>query len=118
MGLRYRKSITLFKGVRLNIGKNGVSLSAGIPGFRKTIHSSGRVTTSVGIPGTGLYYVDTKNPKKQNKKSKPTSQRRESYEWNPKEKIKRQKVRLQIAKRSCDKLWYRDEKYQPSPVRC
>lgn len=44
--------------MRLNVGKTGVSISAGIPGFRKTIHSSGRVTTSVGIPGSGLYYVE------------------------------------------------------------
>lgn len=64
MGLRFRKSIKLCKGVRMNIGKTGVSISAGVPGFRKTIHSSGRVTTSVGVPGTGVYYVDTKNPAK------------------------------------------------------
>ncbi|MBQ9940013.1 MAG: DUF4236 domain-containing protein [Clostridia bacterium] len=64
MGLRFRKSISLCKGVRLNFSKKGVSLSSGIPGFRKTIHSNGRVTTSIGIPGTGIYYVDTKNPSK------------------------------------------------------
>ena len=62
--LRFRKSIRICKGVRLNVGKTGVSISAGIPGFRKTIHTTGRVTTSVGIPGSGLYYVDTKNIKK------------------------------------------------------
>ena len=60
MGLRFRKSVTLFPGMRLNFGKTGMSVSAGVPGFRKTIHTSGKVTTSVGIPGTGLYYVDTK----------------------------------------------------------
>lgn len=72
MGLRFRKSVSLCKGVRLNFGKTGVSLSSGIPGFRKTIHSSGRVTTSIGIPGTGIYYVDTKDlsKKKEEKKSK------------------------------------------------
>ena len=70
MGLRFRKSVTLCKGVRLNLGKNGASISAGVPGFRKTIHSSGRVTTSVGIPGTGIYYVDTKNLTKNSKKMK------------------------------------------------
>ena len=62
MGLRFRKSVQLFPGVRLNFGKSGMSVSAGVPGFRKTIHTSGRVTTSVGIPGTGIYYVDTKKP--------------------------------------------------------
>lgn len=64
MGLRFRKSVTICKGVRLNFGKTGVSISAGVPGFRKTIHSSGKVTTSIGIPGTGIYYVDTKNVSK------------------------------------------------------
>lgn len=73
MGLRFRKSISLCKGVRLNVGKTGVSISAGIPGFRKTIHSSGRVTTSVGIPGSGLYYVDTDQIGKK-KKQQTTNQ--------------------------------------------
>lgn len=76
MGLRFRKSITLCKGVRLNVGKTGVSISTGIPGFRKTIHSSGRVTTSIGVPGTGIYYVDTDHigkKKKQQTKSQGRS---------------------------------------------
>lgn len=65
MGLRFRKSVSLFPGVKLNFGTTGMSVSTGVPGFRKTFHTSGRVTTSVGIPGTGLYYVDTKNTRKQ-----------------------------------------------------
>lgn len=60
MGLRFRKSITLLPGVKLNIGTTGVSVSTGVRGFRKTFHSSGRVTTSVGLPGTGLSYVTSK----------------------------------------------------------
>ena len=65
MGLRYRKSISLIPGVRLNFGKTGMSICAGIPGFRTTYHTSGKRTTSVGIPGTGLYYVDTQNSRTQ-----------------------------------------------------
>ena len=61
MGLRFRKSISLFPGVRINFSKSGMSVSSGVPGFRKTINTKGQVTTTVGIPGTGLYYVDTKN---------------------------------------------------------
>lgn len=72
MGLRFRKSISLFPGVKLNFGTTGMSVSAGVPGFRKTFHTSGRVTTSVGIPGTGIYYVDTKNPKKQSNRRSRT----------------------------------------------
>ena len=56
MGLVVRKSITLTKGVRLNLGMTGASVSFGSKGIRQTIHSSGRRTTSVGIPGTGIYY--------------------------------------------------------------
>ena len=59
MGLRFRKSITLCKGVRLNFGKTGASVTLGQKGFHKTISTSGRVTTSIGIPGTGIYYTDT-----------------------------------------------------------
>lgn len=57
MGLRFRKSVRICKGVKLNFGKTGTSISFGTRGLRQTIHSSGRRTTSVGIPGTGLSYV-------------------------------------------------------------
>ncbi len=57
MGLRMRKSIKICKGVRVNFGKSGTSLSFGTRGLRQTIHSSGRRTTSIGIPGTGISYV-------------------------------------------------------------
>ena len=60
MGLRFRKSGSILPGVRLNFGKSTASVSVGVPGFRKTINTKGQVTTTVGIPGTGLYYVDTK----------------------------------------------------------
>jgi len=52
-----RRSIRICKGVNVNFGKTGTSLSFGSRGFRQTIHPSGRRTTSVGIPGTGISYV-------------------------------------------------------------
>ena len=64
MGLRFRKSITLCKGVRVNFGKTGASLSVGGKGYRKTFHTSGKVTTSVGLPGTGIYWTETENRNK------------------------------------------------------
>lgn len=60
MGLRFRKSVTLCKGVKLNFGKKGMSVSIGGKGYHKTINTKGQVTTSVGIPGSGIYYTDTK----------------------------------------------------------
>ena len=50
MGLRFRKSISIIPGVKLNFGKKGMSVSTGVPGFRKAFHTSGRVTTSVDSP--------------------------------------------------------------------
>lgn len=63
MATRFRKSIKVAPGVKLNVNKNSVSLTAGVKGYHKTINSNGTVTTSAGIPGTGLSYVDTKTSK-------------------------------------------------------
>lgn len=55
MGLRFRQSFTLFPGVRLNLGKRGLSASFGVPGA--TVNLSGRgLRGTVGIPGSGLSY--------------------------------------------------------------
>ena len=59
MPIRFRKSVKLGGGVRLNVGKTGGSISVGGRGGRYTVHSSGRRTASVGIPGTGLGYVSS-----------------------------------------------------------
>jgi Protein of unknown function (DUF4236) len=58
---RFRRSIKLGPGVRLNVSKTGIGASVGVRGARRSFHSSGRETTSVGIPGTGLGYVETRS---------------------------------------------------------
>ena len=63
MGLNFRKSITLFKGVKLNLSKSGPSLSFGRSGLRQSINLKGQARTSVGIPGTGIYYTKNTNVK-------------------------------------------------------
>jgi len=63
MGFRFRKSINLGGGVRLNLSKRGLGVSVGTKGFRISTSSSGsRMTTS--IPGTGLYYEKKLGSKK------------------------------------------------------
>lgn len=69
MGLRFRKSVKIAPGVRLNIGKKSVGVSAGVKGYRKSINSSGRVTTSIGTPVAGVSYVKTENLKSKKKKT-------------------------------------------------
>lgn len=59
MGFRFRKSVKIAPGVRLNIGKKSVGISAGVKGARVSVNSKGRVTKSVGLPGTGLSYTKT-----------------------------------------------------------
>src|SRR3954467_13119055 len=44
----------------MNVGRRGVGLSAGTRGARYSVHSSGRRTASVGIPGTGLGYTTSR----------------------------------------------------------
>ena len=59
MSLRFRRSMKLMPGVRLNFNKDSIGMSFGVPGARYTINSKGRRTVSTGIPGTGLYNVET-----------------------------------------------------------
>lgn len=59
MSIRFRRSMKLMPGVRLNFSKSSVGMSFGIPGARYTINSKGRRTVSTGIPGTGIYNVET-----------------------------------------------------------
>ncbi len=57
MGFRFRRSVKLIPGVRLNLSKSGASVSLGSRGLRYTIGPKGNRTT-VGLPGTGLSWTD------------------------------------------------------------
>ena len=70
MGLRFRRSMKILPGIRLNFGKSSVGISAGVPGARVSLNSSGRVTGTAGIPGSGLYWVESRSIKKKRAKSK------------------------------------------------
>ena len=72
MGFRFRKSIKLAPGVKLNLNKKSVGVTFGKKGVHHTINSSGRKTTSVSLPGTGLSYVHTSGSGKKNKKTDKT----------------------------------------------
>nr|DAF59935.1 MAG TPA: Protein of unknown function (DUF4236) [Siphoviridae sp. ctGz830] len=63
MDLRFKKSVKLGKGLKLNVSKNGLSVSAGVKGARVSMNSKGKVKGTVGLPGTGLSYSSTLNSK-------------------------------------------------------
>jgi len=53
MGIRFRRSVKILPGVRLNFSKGGVSTSFGGRGYTINVGKRG-VTRTIGIPGTGL----------------------------------------------------------------
>jgi tetratricopeptide (TPR) repeat protein len=57
MGFRFYKSVSVGKGLRVGVSKSGIGLSFGAPGARYSIHSSGRTRKTIGIPGSGISYV-------------------------------------------------------------
>ena len=63
MGFRFRKSIKIAPGVRVNIGKKSTSISFGGKGARYTVSSTGRKTASVGIPYTATESKKKPSPK-------------------------------------------------------
>ena len=53
MALRFRKSFKVAPGVKLNVSKSGLGMSAGVKGARVGVNSRGTYT-SASIPGTGV----------------------------------------------------------------
>lgn len=58
MAFRFRRTLGIFPGLRLNLGKKSASFSVGIKGLRATMGTRGKRGT-VGIPGSGLSYTTT-----------------------------------------------------------
>lgn len=71
MGLRFRKSINLGGGFKINLSKSGIGYSWGVKGFRVTKTAKGINRRTTSIPGTGISHV-SENKKKSNSVSTPT----------------------------------------------
>jgi hypothetical protein len=56
--LRFRRSIRILPGIRVNLGKRGASLSIGAKGAHVTI-GHGKVRETIGLPGTGVSFTHT-----------------------------------------------------------
>ena len=67
MGFGFRKSFKIAPGVRLNVGKKGISsISVGGKGARVSVGKKGTRTT-ISAPGTGLSYSTFKSHSKTNR---------------------------------------------------
>ena len=72
MALRFHRSINLIPGLKLNLGKKGISASIGARGAWFTVGAKGTRTT-LGVPGTGLSYSAYTPYKTHNHKSHETT---------------------------------------------
>lgn len=68
MGWRYRKSINLGGGFKINISKSGIGYSWGFPGYRHTYSANGSQRKTYSIPGTGISYVENIGRKNKDEK--------------------------------------------------
>ena len=69
MGFRFRKSVNLGGGFKLNLSKSGIGYSWGTKGVRFTKTAKGKSRTTLHIPGTGLSY-STESKAMKHKRSK------------------------------------------------
>jgi hypothetical protein len=56
MGFRFRRSIKIAPGMRLNVGKRSLSVTGGMSGAKITTGTAGTSVTT-GAPGTGLSFT-------------------------------------------------------------
>lgn len=77
MGFRYRKSINLGGGFRINLSKSGVGYSWGTKGYRVTRTARGTTRRTYSIPGTGLSYTQ-ESGRSNNRRNSPTRQQNNS----------------------------------------
>ena len=80
MGLRFRKSVKIAPGVKVNLNKKSTSVTFGGKGVHRTISSTGKKTTSVGLPGSGAYYTTSSGGTSGTNKKKVSSS--SAHEFN------------------------------------
>lgn len=71
MGWRFRKSLKLLPGIKLNVGKKSASIRLGGKSAGYTVSTTGRKTASTSIPGTGVGLVSKSGGKRQRSVSLP-----------------------------------------------
>ena len=72
MGSRFRKSVKLAPGVKLNLGKKSAGISIGGKHGGININSKTGASSRVSVPGTGISYTSNLSSKKKKTTSAPT----------------------------------------------
>lgn len=67
MGFRFRRSINLGGGFKINLSKSGIGYSWGTKGYRISRTARGTTRRTYSIPGTGISYVDESGNRNRNR---------------------------------------------------
>jgi hypothetical protein len=90
MGFRFRKTIKILPGIKLNLSKSGVSTSIGVKGATVNVKKGRATKTTLGIPGTGISYTShspTSKPKQADSSHISYDETRLSDHENAKRKV-------------------------------
>src|SRR5512143_4024357 len=93
MPIRFRKSFTLFPGVKVNVSKGGTSVSVGTKGYHLNFSKRG-VRQTVGLPGSGISetsYIVKNETKPEPKKT--TAQKTEHEDQAAEEEVQQPATR-------------------------
>jgi len=79
MSAYFRKSFKVAPGVHINLSKRGTGVSFGTRGAHVSLSPTGRITKTVGIPRTGIYYRDVTTANSRTKKTSAPAPQTESF---------------------------------------
>lgn len=101
MPVRFRKTFTLFPGVKVNVSKGGMSITVGTKGFHLNFSKHG-VRQTTGLPGSGISHTSYlfKNDDDEDEKSKKESEERSASAEKTDEKPRRQRTKRSIRERA------------------
>ena len=74
MGWNFRRSTKIMPGVRMNFSKTGVGFSFGPRHAKISISPRGRITSNIGIPGTGIRYTQVSTPNSRRRQAEAAAQ--------------------------------------------
>jgi len=114
MGFRFRKSIKIAPGVKLNVNKKSMGISVGGKGVRYSVNTKGKRSTTFSIPGTGISYTETSGGK--SKKGKKAKKRKEKNvvvltEEQYAEELKRRAEEEEREREEQHKIWQSHDEY-------
>lgn len=88
MPVRFRKTFTLFPGVKVNLSKSGMSISVGRKGFTLNFSKRG-VRQTTGLPGSGISHTSYLFKNDDDDREKEKEERSSDAEDKPKKRTRR-----------------------------